>query len=349
MPLETGTTIAALNSSNPLGGDARSLGDDHIRLIKAVLKATFPGAAAGGFAIPITATEAQLNFVTGVTSSIQTQIDTKAAKGANTDITSLAPSGTITSGGAITSSAGGITATTGNIVATAGNITATAGQLISTKTWDATDGKGQFFLNGLTGNRIDFNNNGVAPPTFTTRSAGTKIALFSSVGAAAVDYAIGIEAGAMWNSVGNSGVNFKWYAGTTNIALLTGAGIFTAQGVLANTATGGVGFTTGAGGTVTQATSKATTVTLNKACGSITLNAASLAAGAVVTFTFLNSSINNQDNMILNSITGTDGAYLLSLSGVGAGTCNISIRNLTAGALAEGFVIRFSVISGSNA
>jgi hypothetical protein len=89
MPLETGTTIASLNSANPLIGDIISQGDDHIRLIKAVLKATFPGAAAAGFTIPITATEAQLNFVTGVTSSIQTQLNNKAAIGANTDITSL--------------------------------------------------------------------------------------------------------------------------------------------------------------------------------------------------------------------------------------------------------------------
>ena len=89
MPLETGTSISALNSSNPLAGDVVSQGDDHIRLIKNVLKTTFPGASAGGFAIPIIATEAQLNFVTGVTSNIQTQLNNKAAIGANTDITSL--------------------------------------------------------------------------------------------------------------------------------------------------------------------------------------------------------------------------------------------------------------------
>jgi hypothetical protein len=38
MGLETGTTIAALNAAWPLGTDVRSQGDDHIRLVKAVVK-----------------------------------------------------------------------------------------------------------------------------------------------------------------------------------------------------------------------------------------------------------------------------------------------------------------------
>jgi hypothetical protein len=75
MGLETGTTISALQSSNPLSTDERSKGDDHLRLIKAVLKSQFPGAGGVGFAIPITATEAELNFVHGVTSAIQEQLD----------------------------------------------------------------------------------------------------------------------------------------------------------------------------------------------------------------------------------------------------------------------------------
>lgn len=42
MGLETATYISGLNSLNPTGGDGKSQGDDHIRLIKAVLLATFP-------------------------------------------------------------------------------------------------------------------------------------------------------------------------------------------------------------------------------------------------------------------------------------------------------------------
>lgn len=42
MGLETGTSIGDLNPSNPGPGDAKSQGDDHIRLVKSILKLTFP-------------------------------------------------------------------------------------------------------------------------------------------------------------------------------------------------------------------------------------------------------------------------------------------------------------------
>ncbi len=76
--------IDDLNPLNPVTGDPKSQGDDHIRFIKKVLKNTFPNIDA-----PVTATEdelnlldgvtastTELNYVDGVTSAIQTQIDT---------------------------------------------------------------------------------------------------------------------------------------------------------------------------------------------------------------------------------------------------------------------------------
>lgn len=42
MPLETATLIHQLDTANPLGSDPISAGDDHIRMIKAAIKATFP-------------------------------------------------------------------------------------------------------------------------------------------------------------------------------------------------------------------------------------------------------------------------------------------------------------------
>lgn len=44
MGLEVGTYIQDLNQSNPPGSDIKAQGDDHIRLIKTVLKNTFPNA-----------------------------------------------------------------------------------------------------------------------------------------------------------------------------------------------------------------------------------------------------------------------------------------------------------------
>ena len=69
----TGTKyIDDLNSSNPAAGDNVSEGDDHIRGIKNVLKTTFPSIDGA-----ITATDTELNYVDGVTSAIQTQLDAK--------------------------------------------------------------------------------------------------------------------------------------------------------------------------------------------------------------------------------------------------------------------------------
>ena len=79
MGLEVATTIAALDSSWPLGGDTINKGDDHIRVVKAVLKAIFPGAGAAGFATAILATEAELNYIQGLTSNAQTQLTANAA------------------------------------------------------------------------------------------------------------------------------------------------------------------------------------------------------------------------------------------------------------------------------
>ena len=79
MGLEAATTIEGLDKTWPLGGDTVNKGDDHLRLLKAVLQAQFPGAAGNGFAITITAKETEINFLGGVTSNVQTQLNTNAA------------------------------------------------------------------------------------------------------------------------------------------------------------------------------------------------------------------------------------------------------------------------------
>lgn len=100
----------------------------------------------------------------------------------------------------------------------------------------------------------------------------------------------------------------------------------------------------GAGGVVTQITSKATGVTLNTATGDITLNAASLAAATVVSFTLTNSFIAASDCIFLqHQSVGTFGSYTINAAAA-AGSASISIRNNTAGALAEAIVIRFAVV-----
>lgn len=67
MGLETGSTIASFITSNPTSSDPVNQGDDHLRLIKSVLQAQFPGSGGLGYATAITTTEAELNALHGLT------------------------------------------------------------------------------------------------------------------------------------------------------------------------------------------------------------------------------------------------------------------------------------------
>jgi hypothetical protein len=110
-----------------------------------------------------------------------------------------------------------------------------------------------------------------------------------------------------------------------------------------NATTGVFGYVSGTG-TITQATNKATGVTLNSPSGQITLNGAALAANTTVSFTLTNSSITANDILILNHLSaGTAGSYLLNAQ-AGAGSASINVRNITAGSLSEAIVIGFAVI-----
>lgn len=93
MGLETGTYINSLNAANPRGTDAKSAGDDHIRLLKATIKATFPNITGA-----VTPTQVELNHVAGVTSAIQTQLNGKQVAGSYQplDATLTALGGTLT-------------------------------------------------------------------------------------------------------------------------------------------------------------------------------------------------------------------------------------------------------------
>ena len=109
---------------------------------------------------------------------------------------------------------------------------------------------------------------------------------------------------------------------------------------------GQLGYSTDAQGTVTQLTSKATGVTLNKSCGQITLNDAALAATTNVTFTLTNSLIGVKDVLVLNVYGGTSGSYNVWISGLATGSATITVRNITGGSLSEAIVINFAIIHG---
>jgi hypothetical protein len=91
---------------------------------------------------------------------------------------------------------------------------------------------GVLTLNNGTSNWIDLGSLGYAPPSFTTRSIGTKLVLFGGIGASAADYALGIEGGTMWSSVPLTTNAFNWYGGTTLAMTLYGTGNLLLHGAL---------------------------------------------------------------------------------------------------------------------
>jgi hypothetical protein len=111
------------------------------------------------------------------------------------------------------------------------------------------------------------------------------------------------------------------------------------------TTTSTLGYATGAGGTVTQITSRTTGVTLNKPTGKITLTTASLAANTQVQFTLTNSYITATDLVVIQHVSGgTLGLYNVTAT-AGNGSAVISIRNNSAATSgSQTPVLQFAVI-----
>ena len=107
-----------------------------------------------------------------------------------------------------------------------------------------------------------------------------------------------------------------------------------------------LGYTVNAQGTVTQATSKITPVTLNKSAGQITMNSAALNTATNATFTLNNSFISNNDTIVLTISGGqaTAGSYNVFANALGAGTVSITLRNISGGTLSEAVVINYAII-----
>lgn len=135
---------------------------------------------------------------------------------------------------------------------------------------------------------------------------------------------------------------------TTNT--ITGTTFVASGKVSSSSSSLGIGYATGAGGTVTQATTKATGVTLNTICGQITMNNANLASGITgVTFVLTNSTIGLTDVVVTSiAATGesTGGSYTVTVDKQAAGSCSITLRNLSGGTLGEAVVVNFIVLKG---
>jgi hypothetical protein len=134
-------------------------------------------------------------------------------------------------------------------------------------------------------------------------------------------------------------------------SLSTAGGIYAAKqiigatGILSFSPTAGIGYTTGAGGTVTQATSRTTGVTLNQVSGAITLFTA-IGSVTATSFTVTNSAVAITDTISLSVRSGTN-KYLAFVTTVAAGSFEITFYT-TGGVSSDAPVISFNVIKGTN-
>lgn len=132
----------------------------------------------------------------------------------------------------------------------------------------------------------------------------------------------------------------------------TTIGVTSASSVKATTiqATTSIGYPTGTGGTVTQATSRTTGVTLDKITGEIVLFGPTTIAGhSSQEFTLTNSTIAANDVVVVCIKSGiTTAQYVVGTTAIAAGSCKISIQNVNNAATGSDTpVLQFAVIKGA--
>jgi hypothetical protein len=151
-----------------------------------------------------------------------------------------------------------------------------------------------------------------------------------------------------------TGGTFSYYIGNgtsssllgLSVALQSSIPVVTSPGIYASGATSGLGYSSGAGGTVTQSTNRTTSVTLNTVCGAITTNNTSLAALASASFSVLNSTVAATDTVVVSIKSGAvNEKTIVKVNNVNAGNFVICVYNADTGVAETGaIVINFAVI-----
>ena len=424
MTIETALYPTQLNAALPPQSDIVREGAGHLRLLKTVVKTTFPNLGGAW-----NATQAEANYIVGVTSPIQAQINSKGAITGQTwtgahvfSGTAAVPTlaqGTNTTGAASTAFvqaewatrlpnySAPITASSTELNHLVGVTSGVQGQInakgeIAGQTWTGTHSFPgtttvgpltptiQGHLSTVTSDvQAQINSKAAkAGDTYTgahnytgaTITVPTLAPGASGNGAASVDYANALAfASALPAQAGNAGKFVKTDGTTANWSSITfaeltskpttvsGYGItdavatFGDQTIAGNKsfsgnllATGGaLGYGVGAGGTVVQATSKSTSVAINKPSGRITTHNAALAAGASVTFGVVNDVLSEHDVIVVTvSDSGTAVATNYSVRVVNSKNPSfgffITLTNTSVASRSEAVLINFAIISGAS-
>ena len=378
MTVESASYISQLDTTLPTAADLISEGDDHLRLTKTVLKTQFPNFGTTA----ISASAAEVNYSVGVTSSIQTQLNSKAptvsptftgtaALPATTSIGTVSDVEIATLDGVTSSiqaqidSKGAIAgqawtgahsfagATSVPTLAAGSNTTGAAStafvqadflQKFPNYTAPVNASTAELnYLVGLTG---------AIQPQLSNQVSGPIHAATTKTTPADADELGITDSATSWGLKKLTFANLKaWigglFVGKTGAQSMTG--VLTAGGLLSNA--GGIGYGVGAGGTVTQTTSKNTSVTLNKPSGYITTVAGSIAANSIAPFPVFNSTVGDGDTVTVTLVGGVaNGAsYMIDAQAISVGAFYIIVRNITGAATPAGDAptIQFNVHKGA--
>lgn len=260
----------------------------------------------------------------------------------------------------LTITSGNATLTSGNLALTSGNATLTSGNLLlSAGTATVTSNSASALAVGRLGATtpgllVDASTSTCVTGLKVTpaaAAAGLALAVISS----GTDEALSVNAkgaGAITvgaTSTGNVVVGTSGHTTTFNnstgaVTILAGGLAVTAGGILSASPTAGVGYGTGAGGVVTQLTSRTTSVVLNTVTGAITLFSAAGSA-TPFSFTLTNSTIAATDTVVISQKSGTDKYTTQVVTAVGAGSCQITLANAS-GTTTEQPVFNFTVVKG---
>jgi len=186
-----------------------------------------------------------------------------------------------------------------------------------------------------------------AAADFSATSSPGRIAFgTTAVGAVATTSRMTIDEAGIVSILGSTDST----SSTTGIGVVTGGlgvakNVYVGKAVLSVDPTAGIGYATGAGGTVTQATSRTTGVTLNKITGTVTLVSAAGSA-SYQSFTLTDSAIAATDYVDVVQVSGTD-KYIILVTAIASGSCQITYAT-TGGTSTEQPVFKFTVIKSVN-
>lgn len=130
-------------------------------------------------------------------------------------------------------------------------------------------------------------------------------------------------------------------SGTAVTGFTFGTLIASSGSIKSTSTSGGVGYATGAGSAVTQASSRTTGVTINAVCGAITLVSAAGSA-TPASFTVTNSAVAATDVVVVSQKSGTD-KYIVLVTAVAAGSFQITFYT-TGGTTSEQPVFNFAIV-----